>query len=136
MLSIKNQYQEKYWEPNFTSNVCSNTFNWLWYKNCFNPFIPNSSFLYPLKTMFCFQGVEKGCIGNEWVNMEHFLYHIWIDVFRGAFRTLSNIYKTELFAKAVKGYKNVESFCKRFYHRCLRRITDTAMKFCIKGFFS
>ena len=30
-----------------------------------NPFVPNAPFLYPLKT---FQGVEKGCIGNEWVN--------------------------------------------------------------------
>ena len=40
----------------------------------FNPFVPNASFLYPLKTeenltvFWCFQGVEKGCIGNEWVN--------------------------------------------------------------------
>ena len=39
----------------------------------FNPFVPNASFLYPLKTsenrnvFWCFQGVEKGCIGNEWV---------------------------------------------------------------------
>ena len=28
-----------------------------------NPFVPNAPFLYPLKT--CFQGVEKGCIGNK-----------------------------------------------------------------------
>ena len=39
-----------------------------------NPFVPNAPFLYPLKTsenrkVYCyFQGVEKGCIGNEWVN--------------------------------------------------------------------
>ena len=39
----------------------------------FNPFVPNAPFLYPLKTsenltvFWCFQGVEKGCIGNEWV---------------------------------------------------------------------
>ena len=39
-----------------------------------NPFLPNAHFLYPLKTsenlmvFWCFQGVEKGCIGNEWVN--------------------------------------------------------------------
>ena len=38
-----------------------------------NPFVPNAPFLYPLKTsenckvFWCFQGVEKGCIGNEWV---------------------------------------------------------------------
>ena len=38
-----------------------------------NTFVPNASFLYPLKTsenlpvFWCFQGVVKGCIGNEWV---------------------------------------------------------------------
>ena len=36
-----------------------------------NPFSPNAPFLYPLKTsenrkvFWCFQGVDKGCIGNE-----------------------------------------------------------------------
>ena len=42
-------------------------------KKCnINPFFPNVPFLYPLKTnhkVFCFQGVEKGFLGNEWVNM-------------------------------------------------------------------
>ena len=38
-----------------------------------NQLAPNAPFLYPLKTsenltVFCFQGVQKGCIGNEWVN--------------------------------------------------------------------
>ena len=39
-----------------------------------NPFVPNALFFYPLKTsenrrvFGCFQGVEKGCLGNEWVN--------------------------------------------------------------------
>ena len=38
-----------------------------------NLFVLNDPFLYPLKTsenrkvFYCFQGVEKGCIGNEWV---------------------------------------------------------------------
>ena len=38
-----------------------------------NPFVPNASFLYALKTLetltvfSCFRGVEKGCIGSEWV---------------------------------------------------------------------
>ena len=38
------------------------------------PFVPNVPFLYPLNTseklsvFWCFQGVMKGCIGNEWVN--------------------------------------------------------------------
>ena len=39
-----------------------------------NPFTPNAPFLYPLKTtenlmvFWCFQGVEKRCIGKESVN--------------------------------------------------------------------
>ena len=38
-----------------------------------NPFVPNAPFLYPLKTsedfmiFWCFQRVEKRCIGNVWV---------------------------------------------------------------------
>ena len=42
-----------------------------------NPFVPNAPLLHPLKTsenrkvFWCFQGVEKGCIGNEWI--ERFL---------------------------------------------------------------
>ena len=40
-----------------------------------NPFVPNAPFVYPLKTsenhkvFWCFHGVEKRCIGNEWVNL-------------------------------------------------------------------
>ena len=33
-----------------------------------SPFVPNAPFLYPLTT--CFERVEKGCIGNKWVNTE------------------------------------------------------------------
>ena len=46
-------------------------------KSVVNPFVPNAPFLYPLKTseklkvFWCFQGVEKGCIGNEWVKMNN-----------------------------------------------------------------
>ena len=41
-----------------------------------NPFAPNEPFLYPLETsenptaFWCFQGVEKACIGNKWANLE------------------------------------------------------------------
>ena len=41
-----------------------------------NPFVPNAPFLYPLKTsenptvFWCFQGLEKGCIGNKWANLD------------------------------------------------------------------
>ena len=33
-----------------------------------NPFVPNAPFLYPLKVFGCFQGVQKGCVCNKWVN--------------------------------------------------------------------
>ena len=41
-----------------------------------NPLAPDTSFLHPLKTsenckvFWCFQGVEKWCIGNEWVKKD------------------------------------------------------------------
>ena len=48
------------------------------YETYLSPFVPSVPFLYPLKTsesrkvyfivFWCFQGVEKGCFGNEWVN--------------------------------------------------------------------
>ena len=40
----------------------------------YKAFVPNAPFLYPLKTsenltvFWCFQGIEKGYVGNEWVN--------------------------------------------------------------------
>ena len=40
-----------------------------------NPFAPNAPFLYPLKTSENhkgFQGLEKGYIGNEWVNCKYY----------------------------------------------------------------
>ena len=45
--------------------------------SCVNPFAPNASFPYPLKTsenrkvFWYFQGVEKGFTGNEWVKREN-----------------------------------------------------------------
>ena len=53
-------------------------------KQPFNAFVPNAPFLYPLKisenlTVFwCFQGVEKEWIGNEWVKL---FSHTWIYVY-------------------------------------------------------
>ena len=37
------------------------------YQLLINPFVPNAPFLYLLKQYF--QGLEKECIGNEWVNI-------------------------------------------------------------------
>ena len=36
----------------------------------FNPFVPNAPFLYLLKTSENRKEVEKGCIGNKWVNFD------------------------------------------------------------------
>ena len=49
--------------------------NWILRKKefPFNPFVPNESFLYPLKTsqyLTVFLRVEKGIIGNEWVKVD------------------------------------------------------------------
>ena len=47
--------------------------NLFYFTTSFNPFVPNGPFPYPLKTseklkvFWCFQGIEKGCIENEWV---------------------------------------------------------------------
>ena len=40
-------------------------------KHTLNPFFPNASFLYLLNTsgnltVFCFHGIENGCVGKEW----------------------------------------------------------------------
>ena len=51
-----------------------------YYKSYLNSFVPNAPFLYFLKkSENRFQGVEKGWIGNKWVNL------------RGVFKTLSNM---------------------------------------------
>ena len=36
---------------------------------CIMPFVPNATFLYQFTVFSCFQGVEKGCIENKWVNI-------------------------------------------------------------------
>ena len=54
------------WDPKYGKSVASEI----------NSFVPNSPFIYPLKTsqnltiFWCFQEVEKGWIGNEWVKNE------------------------------------------------------------------
>ena len=52
-----------------TSSPC------IWNTRKVNPFVTNAPFLYPLKisenhkVFSCFQGVEKGCIRNKWLNV-------------------------------------------------------------------
>ena len=57
----------------------------------FNPFVPNASFLYPLKTsenrkiFWCFQGVKKKCIGNEQVKFHVGILEQPLGLFREEF---------------------------------------------------
>ena len=57
-------------------NLC---FNSKWWIKCFYQFFLSATFLYPLKTsenlivFWCFQGVEKGCIGNKWVKLSVYI---------------------------------------------------------------
>ena len=65
-----------FWLASFAYIVNSQVIVALQTNNSPNPFFPNTPFLYPLKTsenrkvFWSFQGVEKRCIGNEWINSE------------------------------------------------------------------
>ena len=66
-----------------------------------NPFVSNALFLYLLKTsenrkvFWCFQGAEKGCIGNKWVNLFHvtdlFLYPLNFSFYTRGFLMFSGV---------------------------------------------
>ena len=58
---------KSYFIPN-NNFVVEVVFNYIRKKSLswINPFVSNAPFLYG-KGFWCFQGVEKGCIGNEWV---------------------------------------------------------------------
>ena len=57
------------------------------WQGCLNTFVPNATFLYPLKaseslTVFwCFQGAEKRWIGDKWVNYS--VHNSWVAGMRG-----------------------------------------------------
>ena len=84
-----------------------------------NPFVPNTPFLYPIKIsenlafFWCFQGVEKGCIGNKWVNANFF-----INLIRGLFRTQSSI-SDKAICENCQHLSAVQCFRKIFNLRCL-----------------
>ena len=58
---------------NIWAKILSNIYDRVFLVKILNPFVPNASFPYPLKipekckVFWCFQGVEKECIGNKWV---------------------------------------------------------------------
>ena len=49
-----------------------------------NPFVPNATFLYPLKTSenrkvsYCFQRIAKGCIESKYVNKGQIAFYSFI----------------------------------------------------------
>ena len=81
-LSKKFLYQEIRWNYGIVAGFFSHTlllmcdFAISFSLKSINPFFPNAPFLYPLKTsenrkvFWCFQWVEKGCIGNKRVQRE------------------------------------------------------------------
>ena len=79
----------------------------------FNSFVPNALFLFPLKTpenrkvFWCFQGIEKGCIGNEWDKpmvriftheiLKRFEYLWWFEGYRAHARVTTYRHMNKLF---------------------------------------
>ena len=74
----------------------------------FNLFVCNAPFLYPLKisenlkVFWCFQGVEKWCIGNKWVNKEIFKGQLF---YPREYTGLLKTSKTGSFIAIVNGLK-------------------------------
>ena len=70
-----------WWNKQIIIRVMKNVMEYL------NPFVPNAPFMYPLKTSenrkgyWCLQGVQKGCIGNKWVECESMLRSILAYIF-------------------------------------------------------
>ena len=64
-----------------------------------NLFVPNTPFLYPLKTsvnykvFWCFQGVEKEWIGNKWVKTLSYRKDAALKIYWGVDFHLQKIYQ-------------------------------------------
>ena len=62
------------WAPCMLKRLCI-CYYIIWMNvSLINSFVLTAPFLYPLKTsrnreVFCFQGAEKGCTGDKWVNL-------------------------------------------------------------------
>ena len=92
--------------------TCYCLFDWCFLTHFFpiHPF--STSWKQNTEVFWCFHGVEKGCIGNKWVNEENnILYHLlklpnasrWIDM-------LSLNWKKVLLLKGILDYF-VKTFC-------------------------
>ena len=78
------------------------------FKKCVNPFVHNVPFLYLLKTseiltaFWCFQGVEKACIGNEWVKTFSFLFEVLLSI---------HFQEKGDFCQQFKNTSNTDQYC-------------------------
>ena len=78
-LSLMSMKFEKLVKPIFKSLKLKSFYSAFKYKREKRviPFVPNVCFFYPLKTFenlmvfLGFQGVEKGCFGNKWIDARH-----------------------------------------------------------------
>ena len=71
--------------------------------------VSSALFAYPLKTenlKRSFQGVEKWCIGNEWVKIEHF--HLFAS-------SVLSFYLLQLFKNAKPHHSSLTHFSPKFH---------------------
>ena len=103
------QYNKKILSSYFSARIWQLIKWWV----IFNPFVPNGLFLYPLKTsenrkiFWCFPGVEKGFVGNKWVNT----------YFKVAWKRcrLKFSYSTDALRQSGNEMLNYNSFCFSVY---------------------
>ena len=78
-----------------------------------NPFVPNAPFLYSLKTsekrkvFWCFEKVEKGCIGSKWVKV---IFWVVVTII---FKALEELKFTTIFKRwhSQKSTKLIKQWC-------------------------
>ena len=82
-----------------------------------NPIVPNTPCLYPLKTsqkltvFWCFQGVEKGYIGNKWVNSKtNYLAIIAITICQSLYQYVLTMHKKWSFPLRISSVNATSTF--------------------------
>ena len=77
----------------------------------FNPFVHNAPFLYPM-VFWCFQGVEKECIGNKWVNFS--FYWLLLENFK-----LIMVWEKHQYKQTVPQQKHTIFLCRFVIGPCI-----------------
>ena len=82
-----------------------------------NPIVPNAPCLYPLKTsqrltvFWCFQGAEKGYIGNKWVNSKtNYLAIIAITIYQSLYQYVLTMHKKWSFPLRISSVNATGTF--------------------------